>query len=349
MSLRERLIAEIVERGPLRVSDYMDRCLHDPDDGYYARRPELGSQGDFITAPLVSQVFGELVGLWAIALWDQLGQPAGFRLVELGPGDGTMMSDVLRAARAAPAFLTAAEVWLVETSAPLRARQAANLAGTEINWANTLWEVPTNAPVIILANEFLDCLPIDQWIADAGALRERRVGVDAAGELAFVRQVEGGFSTVPGGIVEEHSAALETFGEMVGRLFTNTPGGGLFIDYGRDKPGPGDTLQALRGHRKESPLASPGHADLTALVDFPAFMAATKRGGADIAPLLTQAEFLRRMGIEVRASALARTNPAKSELITRQLQRLTSPAQMGDLFKVARVYSPLLATLPEPR
>ncbi len=349
MSLRERLIAEIVERGPIRVSDYMDRCLHDPADGYYARRPDLGSQGDFITAPLVSQIFGEMLGLWAITIWDGLGRPARFRLVELGPGDGTMMSDVLRAGRAAPTFLAAAEVWLVETSTPLQAKQAARLAGTGVNWAKNLGEVPTNAPVIILANEFLDCLPIDQWVADAGGLRERCVGVDASGKLAFVSRNANGYSASSGGVVEERSAALEAFGEGIGELLAGTPGAGLFIDYGRDRKGPGDTLQALRGHQKESPLASPGHADLTAHVDFPAFMAAAKRGGADIAPLLTQAEFLRRMGIEVRASALARTNPAKSDLITRQLERLTSAAQMGELFKVARVYSPLLAPPPEPR
>lgn len=348
MSLRERLIAEIFEHGPIRVSDYMDRCLHDPADGYYARRPELGAEGDFITAPLVSQIFGEMLGLWAITNWDGLGRPASFRLVELGPGDGTMMSDVLRAGRAAPAFLAAAEVWLVETSTPLRARQAARLAEARVNWANTLREVPGGAPVIVLANEFLDCMPIDQWVAEAGGLRERRVGVDGFGELAFVSQGANGCSPSSGNVLEERSAALEAFGEEIGRLFAGTPGAGLFIDYGRDRPGPGDTLQALRGHRKESPLASPGHADLTAHVDFPAFMAAAKRGGCDVAPLLTQAEFLRRMGIEVRASALARTNPAKSDLIARQWERLTSPAQMGELFKVARVYSPLLTQFPEP-
>jgi len=149
MSLRERLIAGIVRDGPISVADYMTACLHDPEDGYYAVRPDLGEAGDFITAPLVSQMFGELLGLWAAAVWEQMGAPSRLRLIELGPGDGTLMSDVLRAAAAAPGFRGACEVWLVESSGPLRDRQAARLAGADIHWAAELVEVPADAPVRI--------------------------------------------------------------------------------------------------------------------------------------------------------------------------------------------------------
>src|SRR5665213_3903615 len=162
MNLRERLIAGIAERGPMSVADYMTACLHDPGGGYYATRPRLGPGGDFITAPHVSQMFGELLGLWAVEVWKRLGRPPRARLLELGPGDGTMIIDALRAARAAPGFLAACEVWLVETSAPLRAVQKAAMAGMAARWVESLAAVPTDAPLIVLANEFLDCLPIDQ-------------------------------------------------------------------------------------------------------------------------------------------------------------------------------------------
>ena len=337
MSLRERLISRIVETGPMSVADYMTACLHDPREGYYATRPRLGASGDFITAPHVSQMFGELLGLWAVEAWTRLGRPERFRLVELGPGDGAMMADMLRAARLAPEFLSAAEVWLVETSDPLKAAQARSLAGLKVRWAGGLEDLPADAPAIILANEFLDCLPIRQYVVARGARLERRIGLDASQALMF---------TVPAlsplearaGRIHEGSCALTAFGATVGAMVARTGGVALFIDYGRDAPGSGDTLQALRDHQKESPLAHPGAADLTAHVDFPSFVEAARGAGAEAPPLVSQGDFLRRLGIAERAAVLTRANPDMAETIARQCHRLIAPDAMGALFKVARIH-----------
>jgi SAM-dependent MidA family methyltransferase len=184
MSLRERIAGEIRRSGPLTVERYMDLCLNDPQAGYYATRPRLGEAGDFITAPHVSQMFGELIGLWAAETWAALGGPSRIILAEMGPGDGVMMSDVLRAAHASPGFAAAAEVWLAETSAPLREVQHSRL-GDQPRWAQRLDELPGDAPVILLANEVLDCAPIRQAVRVAGDWRERRIALDAGGGLAF--------------------------------------------------------------------------------------------------------------------------------------------------------------------
>ncbi len=344
MSLRERLIARIVRDGPISVADYMDACLHDPADGYYATRPRLGEAGDFITAPHVSQMFGELLGLWAASVWEGLGRPARVRLIEFGPGDAILVTDALRAARAVPDFFGAIEAWLVETSAPLRERQKAALssAAVSIHWTEHLEGIPDDRPVIILANEFLDCLPIRQAIWTDGGWRERRIGMDKTGELAFVACA----SSIPradtggNGDLLEWSDALAHFGQRVGALIARASGAALFIDYGRDRSGRGDTLQALRGHATEGVLENPGHADLTAHVDFPAFLVAGFAGGAIAAPILSQATFLRGLGIRARAEALARANPDQAGKIGRQRDRLIGPDGMGELFKAACLYSP---------
>ena len=335
MSLRDRLTAVIGLAGPISVADYMTLCLHDPDDGYYATAPRLGETGDFITAPLVSQMFGELLGLWAAEVWERLGAPPRARLVELGPGDGTMMRDVLRAAKAAPAFLAACEVWLVETSAPLRARQAAALEGYRVRWAAALADLPTDAPLIIVANEFLDCLPTTQMLFVEGAWVERRVGVDADGDFTFLPAHDG----TAGTMIHEHSVAQAEAARAVGGMIGAAGGAALFIDYGRDTPGYGDTLQALRGHQAEPPLEHPGQADLTAHVDFPAFAAAAQMAGVEATTILKQSDFLRRLGIEKRAVALAQAHPDKSGQIGRQLERLVAPDKMGDLFKVVCLHA----------
>ena len=339
MSLRDRLTAAIARDGPISTADYMMLCLHDPDDGYYATRPRLGDAGDFVTAPLVSQMFGELLGLWAAEVWERLGAPPRARLVELGPGDGTMMGDVLRAAKAAPAFLATCEVWLVETSAPLRARQAAALEGYGPQWTTDIKTLPNDAPLIILANEFLDCLPIAQMVFVEGAWVQRRVGVDAKGDLSFFPCPSGERDFV----IHEHSVALAETAREIAGLIGVAGGAALFIDYGRDMPGYGDTLQALRGHQKESPLAHPGEADLTAHVDFPAFAAAAQSAGAAVTPILKQGDFLRRLGVEIRAAALARSWSDKKDQIGRQLERLIAPDKMGDLFKVVCLHAPNLS------
>lgn len=341
MSLRERLKAQIAQGGPMTVAQYMTACLHDPQEGYYATRPALGEEGDFITAPMISQMFGELIGVWAAASWRLMGEPAAVRLVELGPGDGTLMGDLLRAGRAAPGFLEAADVWLVETSPPLRARQERTL-GAATRWAGSLAEVPGGAPLLLVANEFLDCLPARQFVRTALGWCERLVGLDADRRLGFVvnpTPAAGLLPEAPKGAVYEQSAAQEALAAAIGARVVRDGGAALLIDYGRSEPGFGDTLQALKSHRKLDPLASPGEADLTVHADFPAVMAAARREGAQAA-ILTQADFLARMGIGARAEALVRSRPSKSGVIGRQLDRLLSGEQMGELFKACCIHAP---------
>jgi SAM-dependent MidA family methyltransferase len=331
-SLRERLGARIAREGPITIADYMHACLHDPSDGYYAVRPALGEAGDFITAPHVSQMFGELIGLWAAEVWVRLGRPPRVRLIEFGPGDGTLIGDALRAARAQSGFLEAAEVVLVETSAPLRARQATALANFRPRWIERPQDIGDDLPVILVANEFLDCLPIRQAVRCADGWRERRV---AAGGFEAGEPVRVGVEA-PIGAIYEWSPALVAMGEAVGALVARAGGAALFIDYGRDRAEFGDTLQAVRGHTKEDPLDNPGLADLTAHVDFPAFLAAAGSRW----PILSQGEFLSRLGIAARAVALVRANPRDANKIERQLARLTAPDQMGELFKAVCVAAP---------
>ncbi|HXV00151.1 MAG TPA: SAM-dependent methyltransferase, partial [Caulobacteraceae bacterium] len=242
--------------------------------------------------------------------------------VEMGPGDGTLMADALRAARAVPGFLGAAELVLIETSAPLRDRQAVVLAASSPRWAVGIDEIGTDCPVIILANEVLDCLPIRQAVRTADGWRERRVGrrgFEAAESVSI--PLDG-----PLGAIFEFSPATEALGREVRALLARAGGAALFIDYGRPGPEFADTLQAVRDHAKECPLAHPGLADLTAHVDFSAF--------APGARVLTQGEFLRALGIESRAATLAGAHPAEAAKIGRQLARLTDSDQMGELFKV---------------
>lgn len=339
MSLKERLRAEIAQSGPMGVDDFMVRCLHDPLDGYYATRPAIGAAGDFVTAPMVSQMFGELIGLWLAQAWRDAGAPPRALLVEAGPGDGTLMSDILRAARIAPGFLAACELWLIETSPPLRARQAERLAGADPRWAWSLADLPDDAPLFVVANELLDCLPARQFQHTERGWGERVVGLGPDGELAFgLRPASGCFPEAPIGAVVERSPAQAAFAtELAGRI-VRQGGAALLIDYGAAEASPGDTLQALAGHRKVDPLAQPGEADLTVHADFPAVLAAARGAGAR-AGLLTQGDFLRRLGVEARAERLAAAHPGKSATIARQLNRLIGRDQMGELFKAAAIWS----------
>lgn len=340
MPLRDRLAAQIAAEGPITVAQYMTAALHDPAEGYYATRPALGEDGDFITAPLVSQMFGELVGVWAAACWQMMGEPDAVRLVEMGPGDGTLMIDVLRAARMAPDFLAAADVWLVETSAPLAALQQRRL-GDQARWAASLDEVPGDAPLILIANELLDCLPARQFVKTAAGWAEQLVGLDASGRLAFTLNPTPVAALLPDareGTVFEQSAAQAALGTALGDRLVRDGGAALLIDYGRAEPGFGDTLQALRRHMKVDPLASPGEADLTVHADFPAVMDAARAAGAEAA-ILTQAEFLARIGVGLRAEALVRARPDKAPMIGRQLNRLVAADQMGELFKACCLFS----------
>ena len=341
MSLLDRLAAEIAANGPISVARYMTVCLHDPQGGYYATQPALGEAGDFVTAPLVSQMFGELIGVWLASAWELMGRPDEVRVVEMGPGDGTLMEDVLRTVRVAPGFAAAADVWLVETSPPLRRLQEERL-GETVRWAASLDQVPGGAPVLLVANELLDCLPARQFVKTAVGWREQLVGLDRFGALAFVRAptpAAGLLPDAPEGAVYEQSAAQAALGAALGARIAGDGGAALLIDYGRAEPGFGDTLQALSRHEKVDPLARPGGADLTVHADFPAVMAAAQAQGAQAA-ILTQAEFLARLGIGARCEALVRARPDRAATLGRQLNRLISGDEMGELFKVCAIHAP---------
>ena len=346
MTLAERLRTRIATGGPLTVADYMADCLLHPTLGYYTTRDPLGAKGDFTTAPEISQMFGEMLGLCLAQAWVDQGRPAPFVLAELGPGRGTLMADVLRVGRAVPGFLDAARVHLVEASAPLRAAQARALDGHAPTWHDRAEGLP-EAPTFLLANEFLDALPIRQHVRDGTGWRERLVTV-AEGTLAFalgppMPVPELDHHDVPDGTLVERCPALPgivaTVADRVAR-----GGAALFIDYGHWRSR-GDTLQALRDHAGEDPLAVPGQADLTAHVDFEAIARAVPPG-VRASGMTTQGVFLERLGITARAQALARSlEGAAREAHVAAHRRLTHPAQMGDLFKVMAL-APVGVPLP---
>jgi SAM-dependent MidA family methyltransferase len=350
MSLKARLARLIAEDGPITVETFMQLCLHDPDFGYYATRPRLGEAGDFITAPSVSQMFGELIGLWAVDVWDKLGRPAPFRLIEMGPGDGTLMSDALRAARVVPDFLAVADLWLVETSEPLKRLQRARL-GDGARWAGSLDEIASGAPIILIANELLDCLSARQFVRTEEGWAERRIGLGEDGALIFGLSPAPadfapplGLDAVPEGSLIEVSPAQMALGAQIGARVARDGGAALMIDYGRDNPGVGDTLQALKSHQKVSPLDAPGEADLTVHADFPAVAASARAAGAATCFIAGQGDFLRALGIELRAQTLMASTPAHAARTARQLHRLTAPEEMGTLFKCLCIHTPGLQT-----
>ncbi len=346
MSLGDRLRAQIALEGPMTVADYMTACLHDSSGGYYATRPALGAEGDFITAPLVSQMFGELIGLWVAQVWRDMGQPPLFRLVELGPGDATLMSDALRALRRAPQCLAAADLWLVEPSRPLQARQAAVLEPAEPTvaprWATRLAQVPSGVPMILIANEVLDCFPARQFLKTPSGWAERRIGLDRDGALSFgLAPAPNGLSPpgdAPDGAIWEWSPAQAALGAELGQRVCDDGGAALLIDYGRDRLGFGDTFQAVKQHHPVPVLEAPGEADVTIHADFPIVAGAACGTGAATTRIIGPGAFLRALGIELRAAALARARPDRTEVIGRQLDRLIGPEQMGVLFKVLAIH-----------
>lgn len=344
------LRARIAEGGPITVADYMADALGHPEHGYYATRDPLGAAGDFVTAPEISQVFGELVGLWCVQCWVDLGRPAPVLLVELGPGRGTLMADALRAAQVMPALREAVEVHLVETSPALRRSQAETLAqrhpAVRVAWHDAVDDLPDGA-LLVVANEFFDALPVRQFQRTADGWRERRVGWDAAaGRLCFVLDVQPcaeppvppSLAGAPPGAVAEVCPAAQGIIGLLGRRIGRSGGAGLVIDYGHAASAPGETLQAVRRHRYADPLTDPGEADLTAHVDFQALGAAARQAGAAVHGPVDQGAWLGRLGIALRVQRLAAgAGPAEAAAIQRAAARLTAPDAMGTLFKVLAV------------
>jgi SAM-dependent MidA family methyltransferase len=341
--LRER----IAQEGPLPVDQYMRVCLEDPRHGYWQRAATIGADGDFVTAPEISQVFGELIGLWSAVVWQGMGRPSPLRLVELGPGRGTLMRDAWRAARAMPQFLDAATIHLIEVSASLRAAQEQSLASLDsrATWHRALDQVPPGATIVV-ANEFLDALPIRQLVYHEGAWHERviDVGPDCSLRFAGGPRVEfSGTETENGAIVELRAGEGEVLRALAARA---DPCVALFIDYGPAEPSFGDTLQAVRRHAYANPLVEPGTADLTAHVQFAALAEKARAAGLATYGPITQAEFLGRLGIVERTQRLMAANPERAGEIETAVQRLISPVGMGGLFKVIAVGSPRLPPPP---
>lgn len=341
--LRER----IAQRGPLSVDEYMRVCLEDPRHGYWQRATTIGAGGDFVTAPEISQVFGELIGLWSAVVWQRMGRPSPLRLVELGPGRGTLMRDAWRAARAMPQFLDAATIHLIEISAPLREMQQQTLSGSNrVTWHRALDQVPPGAAIMI-ANEFLDALPIRQLVYGGDAWHERVIDVDPDSSLRFVAgpRVDFRSAAAPenGAIVELRAGEDEVLRTLAVRT---EPCIALFIDYGPAEPSFGDTLQAVRRHAYTDPLVEPGTADLTAHVQFAALAEKARAVGLATHGPITQAEFLGRLGIVERTQQLMAANPDRAGEIETAVQRLIPPGGMGGLFKVMAIASPHLPPPP---
>ncbi len=331
-----RLALRIRATGPISVADYMEEA----GAFYYASGDPFGAAGDFITAPEISQVFGELIGLWCAELWQRLSAPNPVLLVELGPGRGTLMADALRATRNVPGFAAASHLHLIERSPSLRQMQAKTLDAFAAQWHDGIGTLPAG-PMLLIANEFLDALPIRQFERHDGAWRERCVGLAANGEdliFALAPKPSPFAAQLPAtadAAVAELAPAAAALGAALGARIAREGGAALFVDYGYFPSACGDTLQAVRRHRPHEILAEPGTADLTAHVDFAAFADAARAGGAEVYGPVTQRSFLRTLGIEAREAALlSHATQAQAQTIRAGCRRLIAPDEMGTLFKV---------------
>ncbi len=351
MSLRDELVARIRAGGPLSLADYMAECLLHPVHGYYVSRDPLGAAGDFTTSPEISQMFGELIGLALAQCWLDQGRPAPFTLAELGPGRGTLMADLLRAARAVPGFLDAARIALVEASPALRAEQARRLGGHDPQWFDVVSRLP-EGPLFLVANEFFDALPIRQFVRSGAGWSERLVGLRGEA-LAFGLAPPAAVpalahrlaNTREGDVVEICPGAGPVMAQLATRIARHG-GAALIVDYGGWRS-LGDTFQALKGHRFADPLEDPGRADLTAHVDFEALARAAAEAGCAHGSLTPQGVFLERLGIAARAQALARAlDGDRLEAHLAAYRRLTHPDEMGNLFKVLGLHPPGAAPPP---
>jgi NADH dehydrogenase [ubiquinone] 1 alpha subcomplex assembly factor 7 len=342
--------------GPMPVWRYMELCLTHPQHGYYVSRDPLGREGDFTTSPEVSQMFGELLGLWAASVWKGLGSPSLLRLIELGPGRGTMMADALRALRVLPPLYQALSIHLVEINPVLREKQKAALSGARsIEWHDNIDEVP-EGPAVILANEYFDVLPIHQVVKRETGWHERTVEIDGNGKLGFGFAAEPTprfevllpplVRAAPVGAVFEWRPDAEIM--KIATRMRNQGGAALIIDYGHVRSDAGDTFQAIARHSFADPLKNPGQADVTAHVDFQALARAAEDIGARVHGPVPQGEFLQRLGIETRALGLmAKATHEVSEDISSALKRLIGGGRggMGSMFKVLAVSEPNLTSL----
>lgn len=341
-SLRRR----IENTGPVSVAEYMSECLCHPNHGYYMTRDPFGQKGDFITAPEISQTFGELLGLWAAITWQQMGSPKQLHLIELGPGRGTLMSDALRASKAVPGFHEALHVHLVEISPSLKEQQKINLAQTKVklSWHDSFSDIE-DGPTVVFANEFFDALPIRQFEKAAKGWAERFIDIEPEGEgLRFVLQSdEAALALMAQSLKgkDEQGALFETclmaqsIAHGLGMRLKECGGAVLAIDYGYSKPVFGETFQAMKNHKYHPVLDTPGEADLTAHVDFETLGLSFEEGGAKVWGPIEQGTFLDRLGLSQRhAILMSHATPEQRSDLKAAYERLTSSDEMGSLFKV---------------
>lgn len=358
--LSDHFVALIREEGPISIATFMADALGHPERGYYMARDPLGAAGDFTTAPEISQVFGELIGLWCAHIWERMDRPSPVRLVELGPGRGTLMADLLRATHVTPDFADAVDIHLVETSPALKAAQHAQL-GNRPTWHRRFEDIP-EGPMLLIANEFFDALPIRQFVQTDRGWCERCVGVsedtqdkNTEPHFEFVlaphpigeRMIPTAIHGASVGSIAEYCPAGQSLAAQIGGRLTKHLGAALIIDYGHTQSAAGDTLQAVHKHAYHAPLEAPGTADLTAHVDFQSLAKAAHTAGAKVMEPTTQAEYLHAMGITERAARLTSnaTVTQKSD-IAAAMHRLTAPDQMGTLFKALCLCHPDLSDPP---
>ena len=350
MTPLDRLIRrEIAASGPISVADFMNLALTHPEHGYYGARDPLGHAGDFVTAPEISQIFGELVGLWTATTWLRMGSPPRLLLVECGPGRGTLMRDALRAGRLVEGFAQCVDLRLVETSAGLRKKQRSALSEARPRWHRSLDTLPPG-PMILIANEFLDALPVRQLVRTEGGWAERLVAHHGR-RLEFVvgqdlpdddAPVPPEIGSAKRGAIFEVSPTARAVAARIGRRLARDGGAALFVDYGHDRSAAGETLQAVRAHRPADPLSRAGETDLTAHVDFEAVACSLRREGACVYGPIAQRRFLRALGVEERTERLAAAaSPARAREIRIATDRLTG--SMGALFKALAATAPGMA------
>ncbi|MCX7281509.1 MAG: SAM-dependent methyltransferase [Alphaproteobacteria bacterium] len=344
MSLKARIAALVEAQGPMSVAQFMTIALLDPKDGYYPNREAIGAAGDFITAPEVSQMFGEMIGLWLVQVWADQGCPKNPRLVELGPGRGTLMADILRTAAVAPEFLADLDVVMIEASPVMQAQQADKLRGlgADLSWQAQFDDHLGDRPLFLVANEFFDALPVRQYVkTDRGWCERMVTALDGALQFALApvpapkTSVPAGREAAPDGGVFETSHASTALAEEISCIIATKGGAGLILDYGYgEAAGFSETLQAVSGHRFAEVLYDPGQGDISAHVDFAALAAAGKRGGTSVFGPTTQGMFLANIGITERAEQLMKANPESSRDLLTAIERLIGNDQMGQLFKV---------------
>lgn len=353
-ALLENIKNLIAKRGPISIADYMELALQHPEHGYYRKGDPLGQGGDFITAPEISQMFGEMIGLWCADVWRQMGCPAKFALVELGPGRGTLLQDALRATAKITGFHEAMNVFLLECNETLQTIQHEKLQQYRPAYMVDLASLPS-LPTIVIANEFFDVLPIRQFEKSFHGWCERMVTVEND-QLAFMLQpldpsfmfvIAQGLKDAPPGAVHEISFPALLYARDIAKHIVQNTGAALIIDYGPIEPLAKPTLQAVSGHEFTDVLANPGDDDITAHVDFSALKATASAQDALVLGPLVQGDFLKSLGIELRAGQLkmaARDDQIKA--VDDALRRLTDPAEMGSLFKVMAIASPPFSDLP---